>query len=65
MRRTFATSYGHGDKDMNAIEWTLLVGAAPVFVYVVFRAAASGWFGVKHYYQRRLVDGIRKGDPNG
>jgi len=35
---------------------------APAFAYHVFRAAARGWFSVKHEYQRRLIDGCTKGD---
>jgi hypothetical protein len=39
-----------------------VVVLSPFVAFVLFRAAASGWFGVKHYYQRRLIDDIRKGD---
>lgn len=47
---------------MTVTEWASVVVLSPFVVYALFRAAASGWFGVKHYYQRRLIDGIRKGD---
>lgn len=50
---------------MTAIEMGALLIGAPMLFFVLFRAAAIGWFGAKHYYQRRLVDGIRKGDRNG
>lgn len=43
----------------NVIEGIVILIVAPVFVYVVFRAAASGWFGVKHAYQRRFMDIVR------
>jgi hypothetical protein len=53
---------------MNPIEILLLLIGAPVFVWVLFRAAAHGWFGEKLRYHRRLVDGIRgetDGQPSG
>lgn len=47
---------------MSALNMGIILIGVPIFVYVLFRAAALGWFGAKHAYQRRLVDGIRKGD---
>lgn len=36
--------------------------AAPMVAYVLARAAALGWYGVKERYTRRLIDGIRRGE---
>lgn len=44
------------------IEGLAVLIGLPLFVYVVFRAAGLGWFGVKHYYQRRFINGIREGE---
>lgn len=37
------------------IEYALLLIAAPVFAFALFRGAALGWYGVKLRYQRRLI----------
>lgn len=47
------------------IEAVVVVLLSPFVAFVVCRAAARGWFGVKHDYNRRLIDGIRKGDVDG
>lgn len=44
------------------IELAVMVLFSPFIAFVVCRAAARAWFGVKHDYNRRLIDGIRKGD---
>lgn len=40
--------------------WVLAAVLLPPLSYLVFRCAACGWFGVKHHYNRRLIDGHRK-----
>lgn len=49
---------------LHPIEWATIAVITPLVVYAVFRAAATGWYGVKFHYHRRLIDGIQKGDDN-
>lgn len=48
--------------EMTVIKLVVALLVSPVFAFLLFRAAARGWFGVKHEYHRRLIDGIKKGD---
>lgn len=48
--------------EMTVIKLAAIFVVSPVFAFLVFRAAARGWFSVKHDYTRRLIGDIKKGD---